>query len=297
MAESLILESSPHLWSGRGVQTVMGEVLLALAPATLAGIYFFGPAAALTIATSLLGAVGGEALLQHLRHRPVRIGDLSAAVTGLLLALSLPPQLPWWVPAFGGFLAVGLVKEFFGGLGSNFLNPALAARAFLMAAWPDLLTHFTRPFDAVGSATPLAQAGFSHASLFYGAVPGSLGETFHPGILLGGLYLWSRGIIDLAAPAGFLLSLGLGGLLSGVGLSHSFLTGGALLAAFFMTTDYPTTPLTRIGRWLFGLGAGTVAALIRSQGPMPEGVTYGILLMNLATPLLDRFLAPRGLRR
>lgn len=297
MAESLTIESSPHLWSGRGVREIMGEVLLALAPAALAGIYFFGRPAVLTIAASLLGAVGGEALLQHLRQRPVRVGDLSAAVTGLLLALTLPPTLPLWLPLFGGFLAVGLVKEFFGGLGSNFLNPALAARAFLMAAWPDLLTHFTKPFDALGAATPLARSGYSGAALLFGAVPGSLGETFHPGILLGGLYLWSRGIIDLAAPTGFLLALGVGGLLSGTGFLHTFLTGGALLAAFFMTTDYPTTPLTRVGRLLFGLGAGAVSALIRSQGPMPEGVTYGILLMNLATPLLDRWLAPRGLRR
>ena len=297
MAEHLILESSPHLWSGRGVRSIMGEVLLALAPATLAGIYFFGRPALVTVISAMLGAVGGEALLQRLRRRPLRVGDLSAAVTGLLLALSLPPQLPWWLPFLGGWLAVGLVKEFFGGLGHNFLNPALAARAFLLAAWPDLLTHFTRPFDALGAATPLAHPGGSWAALFWGQVPGSLGETFHPGLLLGGLYLWSRGIIDLAAPLGFLAALGLGGGLSGLGWQRSLLSGGALLAAFFMTTDYPTTPLTRSGRWLFGLGAGAVTALIRAEGPMPEGVTYGILLMNLATPLLDRWLAPRGLRR
>nr|PZN72193.1 MAG: Na+-transporting NADH:ubiquinone oxidoreductase subunit D [Bacillota bacterium] len=307
----LMVASSPHLWAGVSTRHIMRDVLIALTPAALGAVCFFGWRAAATIALSVGTAALTEWACCRLAGKPSTLGDGSALVTGLLLALTLPPASPLWLPVLGAAFAIAVVKAAFGGLGHNFVNPALAARAFLLASFPAAMTTWTSPFDAVTTATPLAVlprpfdpevlAGPlpSYRALFLGTVGGSLGETSALLLLIGAAYLLARRVIDWRIPAGFLGTLavlswilgGQGGLFTGDPLYH-VLAGGAILGAFFMATDYVTIPITPQGRWIFAVGCGLITVLIRLYGGYPEGVLFAILLMNVATPLIDRFIVP-----
>lgn len=309
----LLVSSSPHVWAGVTTGRIMRDVLIALAPATIGAVYFFGFRAALVIAITMAAAVLTEWACERLMGKPSTIADGSALVTGLLLAFNLPPAVPLWLPVVGAVFAIAVVKQAFGGLGRNFVNPALAARAFLLAAWPAAMTSWTSPYDAVTTATPLAllprPSGAaveavgelpSYFDLFVGQVGGSLGETSALLLLVGAAYLLIRRIIDWRIPAGFLGTLalftwafgGTGGLFTGDPLYH-LLAGGAILGAFFMATDYVTGPITPRGRWIFAIGCGLITSLVRLWGGYPEGVSYSILIMNVAAPLIDRFTVPQ----
>jgi electron transport complex protein RnfD len=302
-----IVTSSPHLFMGDDTRGVMRDALLALLPALAASAYFFGWRALWVTGVCVGSCVGAEWAFQRLASRTVRTGDLSAAVTGILLAFCLPPGTPWWAAAVGGVVSIVLGKEVFGGLGHNIFNPALVGRAVLLASFPVQMTTWTFParsipspfagVDAVASATPLAAAkgmaaAFPHWDLFVGQVGGSIGETSALALLLGGGFLLLRGVIDWTIPAAFIVSTAaLCGLLGADPLGH-LLAGGLLLGAFFMATDYVTSPLSRRGRLLFGAGCGLLTVLIRLYGGFPEGVCYAILIMNSLVPLIDRFTLP-----
>ena len=241
-----------------------------------------------------------EALTQKVFKKPIQIGDLSAVVTGILLAFNLPANAPWWVAVFGSAFAIIIVKECFGGIGSNFMNPALAARAALVASWPGIMSEYVNP-DLVVTATPLAlmEKGSMPPSIqrmFLGDIAGSLGETSALLLLIGAAYLLIKQIIDWRIPVAYLVSTAAMLLVLGVSpdmLIYHILGGGLILGAFFMATDYSSSPVTKKGRIIFGIGCGILTALIRVKGGMPEGVSYSILLMNIATPIIERFTKPK----
>jgi len=306
--ELLIVSSSPHVKTRENTRRLMGDVLIGLAPAVAAAAWLFGSRAVALLAAGVASAVLAEHAVAALGRRRTTVGDLSAAVTGLLLAMNIPPSAPLWIPVIGSAFAILVVKALFGGLGGNFLNPALAARAMLLAAWPVHMTGWVRPFDMAASATPLATlvpkgvAGAplpAYWELLIGRIPGCLGETSALALLLGGAYLLWRKVIDWRTPAAFIGTvavltwlLGPQGLATGDPLAH-VLSGGLMLGAVFMATDYVTSPVTARGRLIMGIGCGLLTVLIRLYGGYPEGVSYSILIMNVATPLIDRFVAPR----
>ncbi len=306
MNNLLILSSAPHMKRRLRTRHIMLEVILALSPVIFASVYFFGARSALVILTCVISCVITEVIFEYLRGVKVTIGDFSAVVTGVLLALVLPPSIPLWAAALGGAISAGLAKQLFGGLGCNIFNPALIGRAFLVASFPFMMTTWVKPFslDAVTSATPLGLMKFSHIptgikELFVGNVAGSLGETSALAILIGGLYLIIRGRADWRAPFSFLGTVFIFSLTSwfinsslGTPLFH-LLSGGLLIGAFFMTTDPVTTPLTRNGRFIFGMSAGIIVMIIRIFGGLPEGVMYSILIMNAATPLINKYTIPK----
>ncbi|MGI6357818.1 MAG: RnfABCDGE type electron transport complex subunit D [Bacillota bacterium] len=300
----LLVTSSPHLHARQDTKQAMLEVLLALAPAATLAVFFFGVRALLLMVVSIAAALATEALIQKLTGQKVTISDYSAIVTGLLLAFNVPATLPLWLMAIGAVLAIGLGKQVFGGLGHNPFNPALISRAILLASWPAQMTAWVTPFTMVTSATPLqmAQMGgekVAWSSLLLGPVGGSLGETSALALIAGGLYLLWRGIIDWRIPAGFLGTVavftwvaGGEGLFGGDPVFH-LLAGGLMLGAFFMATDWVTSPVTKTGRLIMGIGCGLITSIIRLWGGYPEGVSYSILLMNAVTPLIDRYTQPR----
>lgn len=300
------LSSSPHVRSAETTGRIMRDVIIALLPATVLGIVFFGWNALWVVLVSTAAAVATEALLQKLMKKKITITDGSAAVTGLLLALNLPPSVPLYIPIVGSVFAIAIVKQCFGGIGCNFLNPALAARAFLMLSWPTAMTSWTMPADAVSAATPLAAikvAGAGDPSpyldMFLGNVGGCIGETSALALLIGGIYLVARRVIDPSIPVVYIATVGVftwvagpDGLFTGDGLYH-ILAGGLMLGAIYMATDYTTSPMTIKGRIVFALGCGVLTSVIRLWGGYPEGVSYSILLMNLVVPLLDKAFKPR----
>jgi len=302
--KQLLMTSSPHQHSRVDTRRIMLEVLMALAPAATLSVFFFGIKALLLMRVSIGVAVGTEALIQKLTGQRIMIGDLSAVVTGLLLAFNVPAGLPLWIIAIGAFLAIALGKQIFGGLGHNPFNPALISRAILLASWPGYMTSWVAPFTMVTAATPLAlmkMEGTKTAlsSLLLGPVGGSLGETSALALVAGGLYLLWRGIIDWRIPTGFLGTVavftwiaGGEGLFGGDPIFH-LLAGGLMLGAFFMATDMVTSPVTKTGRLVMGIGCGLITSVIRIWGGYPEGVSYSILVMNALTPLIDRYTQPR----
>ena len=282
---------------------------MALIPAIVAAVYFFGGRIVLIIAVSVLTAVATEAIIQKLMKKPVTIRDWSAVVTGVLLAFNLPPAVPLWLPAIGSAIAIALVKQAFGGLGHNFMNPALAARAILLAAWPVHMTAwFQAGTDAISTATPLAILKGLEGSIeqlpslweiIIGTPWGCIGETSNLALLLGAAYLLFRRIINWRIPFTFIGTVALltwiigpRGLFTGNGIYHIF-SGGLILGAFFMATDYSSSPVTPKGQIIMGIGCGILTSIIRIFGGYPEGVSYSILLMNIATPLIDRYTMPR----
>lgn len=287
----------------------MTDVLIALLPATACGVYFFGFNALLTILVSVAAAICTEAIVQLAMKKKVTISDGSAAVTGLLLALCLPPLAPgdFYIPLFGSVFAIAIAKQCFGGLGYNFINPALAARAFLLVSWSQPMTTWAAPVNAVSSATPLAALKFGgegavlspYLDMFLGNIGGSIGETSALALLIGAVYLLARNIINWRIPVVFIGTVALftwiagsGGLFTGDALYH-VLAGGLILGAFYMATDYTTSPMTNKGRIIFAAGCGILTGVIRLWGGYPEGVCYAILIMNLAVPLIDRKFRPR----
>ena len=310
MDSKLIASSSPHIRSEETVQRIMLDVVIALMPAMIGSIYYFGFNAFKLILVSIISAVVSEAICQKAMKRPVTVSDLSAVVTGILLAFNIPASAPWWLAVVGSAFAIIVVKQLFGGLGSNFMNPALAARAMLLTSWPALMTNFIAPgksaVDAATVATPLAimKSGANVAGsqmpllkdMFFGNISGCLGETSAFLLILGGIYLLVRGVINWRIPVFYIGTTALMLLVFGVGaeqLPYQLFAGGLMLGAFFMATDYSSSPVTPVGQIIFGIGAGFLTALIRTKGGYPEGVSYSILLMNIATPLIERFTRPK----
>ena len=321
--DKFIMSSSPHVRSSETSGRIMRDVIIALLPATAVGVYIFGLSALFVVLACVASAVLAEALLQKFMGRKITVSDGSAAVTGLLLALNMPPSVPLWIPVLGSVFAIAIVKQCFGGIGHNFLNPALAARAFLVISWPTHMTTWTIPesativsaassatvssatlADAVSSATPLTAlksgAGLApHIDMFLGNIGGCIGETSALALIIGGLYLIARRVIDPRLPiiyigtvALFTFIAGPAGLFTGDALYH-ILGGGLMIGAFFMATDYTTCPMSVKGKIVFAAGCGILTSVIRLWGSYPEGVSYSILLMNLAVPLIDRAFAPR----
>ncbi len=312
MDKRLSVSSSPHIRSEATTQRLMLDVIIALLPASFAGIYFFGIKAALIIAVTIVSCVGFEYLTRKALKRGNTVGDLSAVVTGLLLALNLPPTLPLWMAIVGSFFAIVIVKQLFGGLGQNFVNPALAARAILLVAYGTKMTYWSEPLakasesgaDVISYATPLGilKEGGELPRLmdmFLGKIGGSLGETSAIALIIGGLYLLARGVISWHIPVIYVGAVGLiawvlgpNGFLTGNPLFH-ILAGGLLIGAIFMATDYTTSPMTKKGVIIYAVGCGVLTMLFRLYTNMPEGVSYAILLMNVTVPMIDRYTNPR----
>lgn len=296
------VSAAPHVHAKDSTATLMLDVITALMPCVVAGIWLFGWRAALVIVLSVAFCVLTELACQKIGRRPVRINDLSAVVTGIILALNLPPTAPWWMILIGAVVAIGLVKQLFGGIGDNFLNPALAARAVLLASWPARMTAtntasaYPLPFDTVTSATVLTPGNaldVSMVDLLVGRIPGTIGEVCKVAILLGLVYLLVRRTITWHIPVVMVGTFALCAWAFGLDPLASVLSGGVLFGAVFMATDYVTSPMTKWGQVIYAAGAGLIVALIRAFGSYPEGVTYAILLMNIATPLIDRAVRPR----
>lgn len=293
---------APYLRSKSTTQKMMLDVIIAMLPALAASIYFFGMNALMLTVVSVISCVVAEVFMQKLFKKKVTVSDLSAVITGILLAFNLPASAPWWMPVFGGFFAICIVKQIFGGIGSNFMNPALAARAAIMASWPGLITNYITP-DGVASATPLqlmkARTTGELPSLMdmaIGNIGGVIGETCSILLVLGGIYLIVKKVIDWKIPCLYILTTTV--LLAAFGvdislLPYHILGGGLILGAFFMATDFVTCPVTPNGRIIFAIGCGIITAIIRVYGGMAEGVSYAIILMNTATPLIESLTTPK----
>jgi len=330
--KKLLISPAPYIKSTRS--RMMIETLIALTPATIAGLVLFGTRGLITTVVAILTAVGSEMLMLKLRKIKPRLQDIaSAKLTGLLLALTLPPGLPWWATAIGAIIAIVIAKHFFGGLGYNIFNPALVGRAFLVASWPVIMTTWLAPLkgvDAVTTATPLAlvksqfQAEASlrlspmayeslrfmavdpmmtlgnmgkhvsaYVNLLLGNYGGCIGETSALLLILGGLYLLFRKVIEWRIPFSYIGTAALMAIAFNQDPVFHILSGGLLLGAFFMATDLVTSPVTKPGRWIFGAGCGVLTMIIRFLGGYPEGVCYSILIMNSTVPLLDRYFRGR----
>jgi len=307
MDEKLIVSSSPHILDDDTTQRIMLDVVIALLPATVAAIYYFKTNAAILILLSVLTAVISEALFQKVMKQPSTINDLSAVVTGLLFAFNMPASAPWWMPILGSAFAIIVVKQFFGGIGHNFMNPALTARIMLMISYTGRMTSWVAPgVDAVSTATPLSFVkGVTEIpgnapklmDMLFGNIGGSLGETSAILLILGGIYLVYRGIISIQIPAVYIGTVAVITLLSGgfdaYFMTYHLLAGGLMLGAFFMATDYASAPVTSKGRIIFALGCGILTSVFRLYGGYPEGVGFSILLMNIAAPLIEKYTGPR----
>lgn len=318
MDTKLTVSSTPHVRSNDTTRKIMCDVCIALLPATLVGIYYYKLNAIFVILLAVLSSVGFEYGFERIAKRPITIYDFSAVVTGLLLALNLPAYVPFYVPIVGSFVAIVVVKQLFGGLGQNFMNPALAGRAFLLASYPTSMTKFTldgvtsatSALDGVTSATPLtalkegvflttSPAPNDYINAFLGNIGGCIGEVSALAILIGASYLFYKKIITWHTPFSYIGSaiilfyiFGRNGLFTGFPL-YEILLGGILLGAFFMATDYSSSPITPKGKIIFGVGCAVLTVVIRIYGGYPEGVSYSILLMNLCVPLIDKFTRPR----
>ncbi|MFC1784300.1 RnfABCDGE type electron transport complex subunit D [Candidatus Neomarinimicrobiota bacterium] len=308
----LVLNSSPHLHTSKSVHKIMWSVIIALIPAMAMSTYYFGLQAGLMILTCVVAAVSTEMLMNFMKGEKITISDGSAIITGILLALTLPPSFRLSSAALGAIVAIFLGKHIFGGLGYNIFNPALLGRAFLQASFPVAITTWSNPItekystiDAVSTATPLGAFKFEkiltdYSDLFFGNVGGSLGETSAIAILLGGIFLLILKNADWRIPLSFIGSvLILGGVFWLLDPNQypdpvfHLLSGGLLFGAFFMATDMVTSPITPKGGWIFGAGAGILVIIIRLFGGLPEGVMYSILLMNGVTPLINRYTRPK----
>ncbi|MBN2898129.1 MAG: RnfABCDGE type electron transport complex subunit D [Clostridia bacterium] len=305
METKLRVSSSPHIRSKDTVSNIMRDVVIALLPATLYGIYIFGMNAAFLVIASVAAAVATEAAIQKMKKQKVTVNDYSAVVTGLLVALNIPSTAPIWLPIIGSIFAIAIVKQVFGGLGHNFMNPALGARAMLMASWPVEMTNWVKPgADAISHPTPLGIIGEglnvqlpSLADVLIGNVGGCIGETSAILLIAGGLYLMYRKVISYRIPAFYIGTvLVMTFLLNGFDLYmavYNLFIGGLMLGAFFMATDYASSPINPKGQIVFAIGCGVLATIIRIYGGYPEGVSYSILLMNVAAPLIERYTQPR----
>ena len=292
--DNMIVSVNPHVYAKDTTQTIMRDVLIALFPAVIASIVFFGVQALLVEVVCVVVAVACEWAFEKICGKPITIMDLSAAVTGLLLALNLPVSIPLWQAAFGAFVAIIVIKQFFGGIGQNFANPAITARVIMLVAFSGAMTTWAVPAftDATTAATPLAILSGTEgtlptlAQMFLGARGGSLGETSCLALLLGGAYLIYRRVITWHTPAAFIGTVLVLTALLGRQPLYQVMAGGLFIGAFFMATDYTTSPPTPKGKLIFGLGCGLITVLIRVWGNYPEGVSFSILLMNILNPYI-----------
>ena len=314
MEHKMIVSSSPHIHTERTISSIMLDVIIALIPATLMGVYYFGFRALMVVLTAVAASVLCEYAYQKIMKKHVSVNDLSAVVTGLLLALNLPVTIPLWMVVIGSAFAIIIVKQLYGGLGRNFMNPALAARCFMVIAWGAAMSTFVDPFagygaDAISQATPLGVLkGISEGNIpslkdaFFGVKPGTIGETSGVMLILGGLYMMYKRVISWRIPTIYILSFAVLTYLFGTNPTDgtqlgftllSICTGGLFLGAIFMATDYATTPTTKIGQTIFAIGCGVLTFVIRKFGSYPEGTSFAILLMNIVTPLIDRYIRPK----
>lgn len=303
---NFVVSGTPHVRSKESIQSIMRDVIIALVPATAAGIYYFGISALILIIAAIASSVIFEALCQKIMKKPVTVSDLSAVVTGLLLAMNLPAAAPVWVAVVGSAFAIIFGKQLFGGLGQNFINPALAGRAFLLASYPTEMTTWSVPnglevADAATYATPLAQlkAGHLDASLgelMLGQCGGTIGETCAIALIIGGVYLLYKHVISWKIPVIYIATVAiLFGVIGRHGVRmplQEIMAGGVMLGGIFMATDYASSPVTPKGQIIFAVGAGLITYLIRTFGGYPEGVSYSILIMNCCVPLIERFTEP-----
>lgn len=301
MSDLKHVSSSPHIRHKTTTSHIMFMVILALMPATLFGIYNFGVSALMHIVVCVGVSVASEFIYEKLMHKKITINDYSAAVTGLLLALNMPSSAPWWMSALGSVFAIIVVKQIFGGLGQNFMNPALAARCFLLISFTGRMTNFT--YDGVSTATPLALLKNGESvnilDMVIGRTAGTIGETSAVLILAGAAFLLIMGVIDLKIPASYILSFVVFiTIFGGHGLDLSYIVahlagGGLMLGAFFMATDYVTSPITAKGQILFGVLLGVLTGIFRLFGGSAEGVSYAIIFCNMLVPLIDRITMPK----
>ncbi len=303
---NFVVSGTPHVRSKESIQSIMRDVIIALVPASVMGIYYFGLRALMLMVAAIVSAVFFEWLYQKLLKKPITISDLSAVVTGLLLAMNLPAAAPVWVAIVGSAFAIIFAKQLFGGLGQNFINPALAGRAFLLASYPTEMTSWTSAgnfgVDAVAVATPMAQLkggvmpDASFTDVLVGNIGGCIGETCAIALIIGGIYLIAKHVINWKVPVIYIATVFvLTALIGRKGLRvpvYEIFAGGLMLGAFFMATDYASSPVTSKGQIIFALGCGLLTTLIRIFGGYPEGVSYSILIMNLTVPLIERLTEP-----
>ena len=297
----LFVSSSPHLRSKKTTTGVMLDVIIALVPSLVAAVIYFGFKALLLAFICVATSVLTEFICRKVMKRKNTITDLSAAVTGLLLALNLPVEINPFIAVFGCVVAIVVVKQMFGGIGYNFVNPALAARVVLLVSFPTAMTtwtntRFMETVDGVTSATPLAleEGAFSYLDLFLGNVGGSMGEICTLAILIGGIYLVARKIISPIIPVVYLGTAAVMSLCLGLDPLYQLMSGGIMLGAVFMATDYVTSPITKWGKVIFGVGLGVLTMLIRTYSNLPEGVSFAILLMNILVPHIENLTKPRA---
>lgn len=313
--KKLLVSASPHIHSPETTTGVMGDVLISLLPALVMAVVWFGSRALVLTAVCIGTAVLAEWLSRRVMKRPNTLGDLSAVVTGLILALNLPASLPLWMAAIGSVVAIVVVKQMFGGIGQNFVNPAMTARIILMVSFPTAMARWTAPLvsawsaDAVTTATPMASLAASSGGNLSADLPslwrmlvgyhgGSMGEVCALVLLVGGVYLIIRRVISPIIPAAYIGTVAVWMLAAGRGdlrfVAYELLGGGLLLGAFFMATDYATSPITAKGKWIFGIGCGVITSVIRLYGSLPEGVSFSIILMNILVPHIERLTLPRA---
>lgn len=302
MSDLMKVSSNPHIRSGVSTSNIMLAVIIALLPATGFGIYNFGIDALILIVITVATTVLTEFVYEKLMHKAVTIGDFSAVVTGLLLALNLPASAPWWIGVIGGVFAILVVKMLFGGSGQNFMNPALGARCFLLISYTSIMCNFD--CDAYSGATPLAKLKAGESvdilKMVIGKTAGTIGETSMIAIVIGACFLILLGVIDLRIPGSYLVSFIVFLLLfGGHGFDPAFISahlagGGLMLGAFFMATDYVTRPVTKKGQYLYGVLLGILTGVFRIFGPSAEGVSYAIIIGNLLVPLIEKITMPRA---
>jgi len=300
MSKLLNVSSSPHVRSEVNTQSIMLDVIIAMLPATAYGVYQFGLHALLVIVATVVACAVSEYLFEKAVKKPCTVRDLSAVVTGLILALNMPAGIPIWIPMLGGVFAIVVVKQLYGGLGQNFMNPALAARCFLLISFTGQMSSFT--LDGVSQATPLAQMKSGEAvdlaAVFIGKIPGTIGEVSVIALLIGAAYLLVKKIISIRIPAVYLLTVAVFVYIFG---DHSLYQvaahlcgGGLIFGAFFMATDYVTSPITPRGQIVFGILLGALTGLFRMFGGSAEGVSYAIIMCNLLVPLIEKFTLPKA---
>ena len=314
----LIASSSPHIRSNEDTRSIMLDVIIALLPALAWSVYCFGWKALLLTAVSVVSCVFFEWAYRKAMKKSCMVGDLSAVVTGILLSFVCPVDLPWWVIIIGAFFSIVVVKQLYGGIGCNFLNPALAGRAILLASYATAMTTWTLPSskkelaDVISTATPLQimkegtvekfaelTTNYTVGDMFIGRIGGSLGEVSALALLLGGAWLLIRKVISWHTPVAFIGTVAILTLISAPAgidnvqyMLYNVFGGGLMLGAFFMATDYATSPVTKPGQLIFGIGCGLITCFIRRFGSYPEGVCYSILIMNCTTWLLDKYIRP-----
>ena len=303
MSKLLNVSSSPHVRCGVSTKNLMYDVAIAMLPATIWGVMQFGIYSLIVVVATVLSCVLSEYLFETLMHKPVTISDGSARVTGMILGLNMPPAIPLWMPILGGVFAIIVVKQLYGGLGQNWMNPALAARCFMLISFAQAMTKFTDPVtDAVASATPLAaiKAGDTYdlAAMFIGKIPGTIGEVSVIALLIGAVYMIARKVISPRIPLIYIGTVAVFIFLFGgfdiTYVAKEVCAGGLIFGAFFMATDYVTSPLSKTGQVVYGLFLGILTGIFRLWGASPEGVSYAIILGNLFVPLIEKVTLPKA---